>query len=118
MAVQTYLGSCHCGNVRYEVDLDLSGPVTACNCSMCARAGWLLTFAEVDRFRLLSGEGLGDYQFNRRHIHHLFCPTCGIKAFSRGTRPDGKEMIAINVRCLDDVDLDALKVKKVDGRSF
>jgi hypothetical protein len=117
---QTYTGGCQCGKVRYDVTLDLSNPVVACNCSRCGRLGSLLTFAPADDFKLLSGEGgLTDYQFNKHVILHLFCSTCGIESFARGKRPtDGADVIAVNARCLDGVDVDALEVKKVDGRSF
>ena len=115
---KTYSGGCQCGNVRYDVQLDLTG-VIACNCSRCRRLGSLLAFAPADSFTLLKGEdALTDYTFNKHTIHHLFCATCGIQSFARGTAPDGREMAAINVRCLDDVDIDALPVQKVDGRSY
>ena len=115
---QTYSGGCQCGKVRYEVAADI-GEVLACNCSRCGRLGSLLTFVPTANFKLLKGEGaMTEYQFNRHAIHHLFCATCGIQSFARGKRPDGAEMIAINVRCVDDVDLDKLTVKKIDGRSF
>jgi hypothetical protein len=115
---RTYSGSCHCGKVRYEVNMELTS-VMSCNCSMCSRAGWLLSFVPAEQFKLLSGESdLADYQFGRKHIHHQFCTGCGIKAFVRGTSKDGKELRGINVRCLEGVDLDALPVTKVDGKSF
>jgi hypothetical protein len=70
-------------------------------------------------FKLQSGEGaMTEYQFNKHNIHHLFCATCGIQSFARGKGPGGAEMVAVNVRCLDGVEVDSLKVKKVDGRSF
>jgi len=113
----TYQGSCHCGKVRYEVTTDLAS-VIACNCSMCSRAGTLLTFVPAEQFKLLSGEdNLTNYKFNKHVIHHVFCSTCGIKSFARGVGQGGKEMRAINVRCLDGVDLDSLAIKKVDGKS-
>jgi hypothetical protein len=58
---------------------------------------------------------LADYEFNKKHIHHLFCSTCGIKSFARGTGPNGAQIVAVNARCLDDVDLGALNVKSYDG---
>ena len=71
------------------------------------------------KFKLLQGEeALTDYQFNKEVIHHFFCSTCGIRSFARGTGPGGNEMAAVNVRCLDDVDLDSLKIKQVDGKSY
>lgn len=116
-ATKTHSGGCHCGAVRYEVDTDLSGAIT-CNCSICQKSGAILTFVPGARFRLLSGaESLTDYQFNRKVIHHLFCKVCGVRSFGRGTGPDGAEMAAINVRCLDDVDLAAVPVTAYDGRS-
>jgi len=113
-----YNGSCHCGAVRYTVEIDLSQPVISCNCSMCGRSGTLLTFAPAEKFHLEKGsDSLTDYQFNKHVIHHVFCKTCGIKSFVRGTKPDGSAMVAINVRCLEGVELDKLDVKHVDGRS-
>ena len=117
MALQSHTGGCHCGKVRYQVQIDLSSPVLSCNCSMCGRSGTLLSFVPTAQFTLLSGEdALIDYQFNRHVIHHLFCKTCGIKSFARGKGKDG-DTVAVNTRCLDGVDLDALKVQKYDGKS-
>jgi hypothetical protein len=115
---KTYHGGCQCGAVRYDVTLEL-GEVISCNCSRCGRLGSLLAFAPAQDFKLIAGEGATtDYQFNKRAIHHLFCSTCGIQSFARGSMPDGAEMIAVNVRCLDDVDVRELTVKAVDGRRF
>jgi hypothetical protein len=115
---KTYSGGCHCGSVRFEVKTDLSN-VIACNCSICSRAGWLLSFAQAEAFILKSGEDvLSDYQFGKKHVHHVFCRTCGVRSFSRGAGSDGKAMFAFNVRCLDGVDVEGLKVKQVDGKSL
>lgn len=114
---QTYNGSCHCGAVRFEVETGLES-VMACNCSICSRAGYLLTFVPAGQMKVISGEdALSDYLFNKKQIHHLFCKTCGIRAFGRGAGPDGSTMYAVNVRCLDGVDVDALTITKHDGRS-
>jgi hypothetical protein len=116
--IRTHAGGCHCGRVRYEVDLDLAKPVISCNCSMCGRAGTLLTFVPTGSFRLRSGEAvLREYKFNHLVIQHLFCGNCGIKSFARGKGRDGSEQIAINARCLDDVDLETLNVQKFDGKN-
>jgi hypothetical protein len=115
---QKYTGGCQCGKVRYEAEIEL-GEAMACNCSRCGRLGSLFTFVPASDFTLKSGEdGLTDFQFNKHVIHHLFCSTCGIESFARGTGPGGAEMVAINARCLDGVDIDTLSIKKVDGRSF
>ena len=113
-----YSGGCHCGAVRYEVETDLES-LMSCNCSLCRKRGSLLTFVQRPQFNLLSGEeALTDYQFNKKIIHHLFCSRCGVSSFARGLGPGGAEMVAINVRCLDDVDLGALEPTPFDGRSL
>lgn len=115
---KTYAGGCHCGAVRYETTADLSR-VLSCNCSICTKRGLLLVAVEPRQFALVSGdEHLSDYQFAKKRIHHFFCTHCGVESFSRGTGPDGSEMIAINVRCLDGVDLAALTLMPFDGRSL
>ncbi len=114
---KTYTGGCHCGKVRFEVDLAL-GTVIECNCSICSKTGSLLAFVPTSQFRLLSGQdALTDYQFNKHVIHHLFCSSCGIRSFAKGKAPDGSEMRAINVRCLEGVDLASLERMQFDGRS-
>ena len=116
--LKTHSGGCHCGKVRYEVRMDLGAPVISCNCSMCGRSGTLLSFVPAAQFKLLSGEdALTDYQFNKHVIHHLFCKVCGIKSFARGKGRDGADMIAINARCLDGVELEKLNVTPYDGKN-
>ena len=118
MKPSTYSGSCHCGAVRYSVEADLSQPVIACNCSMCGRSGTLLAFVPLDKFTLEEGEDkLTDYQFNKHVIHHLFCKVCGIKSFARGVGKGGVATVAINTRCLDDIDITRLAVTPFDGKS-
>jgi hypothetical protein len=118
MALKNYTGGCHCGQVRYETTADLA-EVISCNCSLCTKRGILWTFVKPESFALRSGEDcLTDYQFNKKVIHHLFCCVCGVESFARGTGPDGSEMIAINVRCLDDINIAALTLKPFDGRSM
>lgn len=116
---QTYSGGCQCGKVRYEVQMDI-GEVIACNCSRCGRLGSLLAFAPATHFNLLSGESeVTKFEFNKHVIEHQFCSTCGIQSFATGVNPKtGMKMAAINVRCLDGIDVDTLKVKKVDGKSL
>lgn len=115
--LKTHQGGCHCGAVRYRVEIDLSKPVTQCNCSICSRTGTLLSFVPASGFTLEKGEdSLTDYQFNRKVIHHLFCKRCGVRSFARGEGPKGPA-VAINTRCLDDVDLATLNVQHFDGKS-
>jgi len=118
MGTQNFKGGCHCGKVAYEVETSLDS-VISCNCSVCQKRGSLPTFVPENQFGLLSGDGeLTDYQFNKHIIHHLFCKTCGILSYAKDADPKGNKMIALNVRCLDGVDLDALTITPVDGRQF
>jgi hypothetical protein len=115
---KTYTGGCHCKKVRFEVDLSLEGLAT-CNCSICWKTGWMMAFVPAEKFRLLEGrDALTDYQFNKKHIHHKFCSTCGIRACANGAGRDGKEMYSVNVRCLDDADISGIPVKEYDGKSL
>ena len=115
---ETRQGGCHCGAVRYAVELDRSAKALSCNCSMCGRAGTLLVFVPASRFHLERGEGATtDYLFHNHHIHHLFCRTCGIKSFARGMGRDGQPTVAVNVRCLDGFEPGQFEVMEFDGRS-
>ena len=118
MAVSHYEGGCQCGNIRYEVDVDLENTIT-CNCSRCQRMGFVLAFAPMENFQLKSGEGdLSEYLFNNKAIRHLFCSTCGVESFAYGKMPDGSPTVAINVNCLVGVEPRELNSQHVDGRSF
>ncbi len=117
MAEKHYSGSCQCGAVRFEVDIDLDGAVT-CNCSRCQRLGSVLAFAPREKFALKQGEDATQvYLFNTKTIEHRFCRTCGIESFAYGAMPDGTRIAAVNANCLDGVDPRALTPKHVDGAS-
>jgi len=113
---KTYRGSCHCGAVRFEADIDLAQGTVKCNCSICAKGRNWLAAVKGDSFRLVSGEAdLSEYQFGSKAIRHRFCKTCGLRPFSH--KADGA-FYAINLACLDDVDapeLIASPVTWVDG---
>jgi len=116
--MKAYSGGCHCKRVRFDVTADLSN-VISCNCSHCQAKGFLLTFTPTSNFTLKSGEeALTEYRFNKKHIEHVFCEDCGVQPFARAKAPDGTDTIAVNVRCLDDVDIAGLKPVPVDGRTF
>jgi hypothetical protein len=112
----TYEGGCHCGRVRFRVTADLSG-VSDCNCSVCTKKGFLHLIVPPEQFELLSGEdALSTYQFNTGTAKHTFCRHCGIHAFYVPRSDPDK--IDVNVRCLDDVDLDAITIHPFDGRNW
>jgi hypothetical protein len=112
-----YQGSCHCGRIAYEVEGELS-EVKECNCSHCSRKGYLLWFVPREQLRITSGEGTySTYRFHKHVIDHHFCPACGCAPFATGKGPSGTATAAINVRCLEAIDLTKLKRVPVDGRS-
>lgn len=114
---QTLNGGCHCGAVRFSAAADLS-TVIECNCSHCSAKGLLLAFTPRENFALEQGEGsLSEYRFNKRVIAHQFCKVCGVQPFAFAKDPKGVDTAAINVRCVDGVDLTTLKRTPYDGAS-
>ncbi len=107
-------GGCHCGGVRFAAELGSRLTVQDCNCSMCIKVGFLHVDVPEDRFRLLVGaERLTSYSFNTGVAHHLFCDTCGVKAFYRPrSNPDGW---SVNARCLDAYPALDLSIEPFDG---
>ena len=122
--IETYNGSCHCGRVRFEVDLDLDH-VRVCDCSICRRRGALIHRVQEEALRLLTPlDQLTLYQWHTFTAEDYFCPTCGILPFRRPRTRTSKEAHegappftgwAVNVRCLDGVDIDAVPIKRVFG---
>ena len=112
-------GSCHCGRVAFEVEGELVGALS-CNCSICRRKGSLLWFVPREALRLTTDEAeLATYTFNRHVIRHRFCARCGIHPFGEGTDPKtGRAMAAVNIRCLEGVEPDAIPVQTFDGSSL
>jgi hypothetical protein len=111
-----YEGSCHCGNIAFEVEGDFKEAID-CNCSLCRRRGGLLAFVPRDKLTLTTPEAnLSTYTFNRHAIRHHFCATCGISPFGEGAAPNGAATASINLRCLPAVDLDALKITHYNGK--
>jgi hypothetical protein len=117
--LKTYEGSCHCGTVRFEADLDLEQPTYRCNCSICRRTRFWPAVAREGGFRLLSGEqDLTPYLFNSRKNQHYFCRHCGVRPFGVGTETPIGKMFGVNLGCLEGVseeELSRLSITHVDG---
>ena len=117
--LKTYQGSCHCGAVRYEADIDLEEGTGRCNCSVCAKRRFWGTTLRPEQFRLLDGEdALGDYQFNSNSVHHRFCRTCGTPTFGHGFIEEvGGAFYSISLATLENAEADLAEapVKFMDG---
>lgn len=116
--MKTYHGSCHCGRVKFTANTIID-QVVSCNCSICSKKGVLHHRVSPDQFSLVEGkEYLSLYQFDTKEASHYFCKVCGIQPFSHPrAAPD---MYSINIRCLDDFDLDTevYEIVKFDGRHW
>ena len=112
-----HAGGCHCGRIRFEVLAPSTLQVSECNCSICAKSGYLHLIVPADRFTLLSGrDALQSYSFNTYTAKHLFCTTCGVKSFYvPRSHPDG---YSVNARCLDAGTVEELVVKPFNGQSW
>ena len=113
----THTGSCHCGRIAFEVQGEIDSAL-ACNCSMCLRRGSLLWFVPRSNLQLKTPEdAAGTYTFHKHHIRHRFCPVCGMHPYGEANDPKGNAVAAINLRCLDDIDLGAIPTQQFDGKS-
>lgn len=117
--LKTYTGSCHCGALKFEADLDLTQSTFRCNCSICKRTRFWPAVAKEDGFRIISGESeLTKYTFNSHKNHHYFCKHCGVRAFGVGNDTPMGKMYGVNVGCLDQLtvkELSELPITYVDG---
>jgi hypothetical protein len=114
--IMTYTGGCHCGAVRYQVQIEKL-TATRCNCSICQKKGFIHVIVPKSRFTLLQGEeSLSTYTFNTGTAKHHFCRHCGINSFYQPrSHPNGYD---VNLRCLDGDEIDRFEINDFDGANW
>ena len=112
-----HTASCHCGHLKLEIDAPLDNAIE-CNCSICAKKGYILAFAPASQVRVVSDADIRGYRFHSMKIEHAFCGHCGCSPFGRGEAPNGTDTYAINLRCVDGLDLSSVNISPFDGRSL
>jgi hypothetical protein len=110
-------GGCHCGAVRFEIELKAPVQAFRCNCSICRKSGFIHVFLTPERFHLLRGQDeLLEYRFHTGTARHLFCRYCGVKSYYvPRSHPDG---ISVNLNCLDLPESVELTIGDFDGANW
>jgi hypothetical protein len=118
MSESKHLGSCHCGAVRFEADVDIAAGAGRCNCSVCTKIASTAAIVKPPAFRLVAGaDDLGVYEWGAKISRRFFCKHCGVHCFSRGHLAEiGGDYVSVNLNCLDDIDPGQLKISYWDGR--
>jgi hypothetical protein len=115
--VRKHAGSCHCGTVKFEVEVDATSGMR-CNCTVCTKVGLLMGMAKPEGLRILAGErDLSFYEWGAKTAKRYFCKRCGVSCFSRGYLEQlGGEYVCLSFNALDDVDPNDVKTVHWDGR--
>lgn len=115
MTKKHYTGSCACGQVAFEADIDFDGGTHKCNCTSCWKRRWWSVKVDPEDFRVLRG---GD----ALRPGERFCATCGVAVFRHAPVADWnpKAYVSVSVAALDDLAPETLLAAKVtyyDGRA-
>ncbi|KAL4747802.1 hypothetical protein BDW72DRAFT_181816 [Aspergillus terricola var. indicus] len=116
----SYRGCCHCGAATFTFALPApleELEVVNCNCSICTKNGYLMIYPKASELKNEHSEDVvREYRFASKQFPHYFCKTCGTSLYAKG--PEGSDMMAVNARTVEGVEIDKLKLKKVDGKSI
>ena len=113
-----HIGTCHCGAVRFEVELAEAPRVSRCNCTICRRTGVASSVVKPAAFRVVAGEhAVASYAWGARIATRHFCKTCGVQCYASGHLAElGGDYVSVNVSCVDDFEIDEASVSYWDGR--
>jgi hypothetical protein len=117
-ATKKHAGGCHCGAVRFEVELDLGAGGSMCNCTVCAKIAAVAAIVKPSAFALISGaDSISTYEWGGKVSHRKFCKHCGVHCFAFGHLDVlGGDYVSINLNCIDDFDRSAVTIGHWDGR--
>jgi hypothetical protein len=125
MATKTYHGSCHCGRVRFQADIDLSAGTAKCNCTYCTKVRNWNVILKPDALHDVQGEehltAYWDARRSETYGKHMFCKHCGVRTFDRGHLEEiGGDYVSVALASLDDASIDELvsgPIRYADGRN-
>ncbi|KAL5340932.1 Mss4-like protein [Aspergillus crustosus] len=115
-----YQGRCHCGNVKFSFTMPVpieENEVVKCNCSICTKNGYLMIYPNLsDATFDHPKDSVQEYRFASKMYPHFFCKSCGSSLYAKG--PEGSDMLAVNIRFVEGLDIDKLKLKPFDGKNL
>lgn len=112
---QIYKGSCHCGNVQFEL-AKMPEWLVSCNCSICKRLGTIWAHAETSDITLKYDTGATmAYVWGDKTLAFHTCKKCGCTTHWENLDDSKYSRMGVNFRMCTKYDISDFKVRNRDG---